>query len=262
MHCTGYRESCIQSSPSARWVGGLTVHFAGTHGLRVRLSRREPQILRAVDGVDLSVSAGEVVGLVGEYGCGKSTLGRTLVGLQQPTSGTVRLDGVAVTAALSQQQQRDVQMVFQDPYSSLNPRMTVGHMLREVLRFTGWCRDRRFENGRSTCCTATASFGTPSTHTRRSSPAASGSESASPRAVALQPRVLVADEPVSALDVSVQASVLNLRRALRRCRRATEEWAGSEPDLLSSDTGSDRLAACHRLAFTAPHTTPRTVGHD
>src|SRR3954471_6525242 len=95
---------------------------------------RRHEVLRAVDGVDLSIARGETLGLVGESGCGKSTLGRCIVGLEEPTAGTVSFGGETLTASRTRAQRRRIQMVFQDPYSSLNPRMTVRQTLAELLR--------------------------------------------------------------------------------------------------------------------------------
>src|SRR5476649_191514 len=96
-----------------------------------RVRRLPPEVLRAVDGVDLTIARGETLGLVGESGCGKSTLGRAIVGLEPPTAGALRYEGEALTARRERAQRRRIQMVFQDPYSSLNPRMTVRQSLAE-----------------------------------------------------------------------------------------------------------------------------------
>src|SRR6185295_11105388 len=112
---------------------GLHVHYEMRGGLGRRLRGREPEILRAVDGVDLTITRGETLGLVGESGCGKSTLGRAIVGLCNPTAGTVSYLGETLTARRERSRRRRIQMVFQDPYSSLNPRMTVRQTLSELL---------------------------------------------------------------------------------------------------------------------------------
>src|SRR5215216_6458322 len=115
-------------------VRGLKVHYGLRGGIGGRLRGRGRELLRAVDGVDLELARGETLGLVGESGGGKSTLGRCIVGLEQPTAGEVRYRGEALRTERSAAQRRTIQMVFQDPYSSLNPRMTIRQMLAEVLR--------------------------------------------------------------------------------------------------------------------------------
>src|SRR3954463_13192322 len=112
---------------------GLHVHYPMRGALGRRLRGRAPEILRAVDGVDLTIRRGETLGLVGESGCGKSTLGRAIVGLCNPTAGTVSYRGETLTAQRERSQRRRIQMVFQDPYSSLNPRLTVRQTLAELL---------------------------------------------------------------------------------------------------------------------------------
>ena len=171
-------------------------------------------MLRAVDGVDLEIARGEALGLVGESGCGKSTLGRCLAGLQPPTGGEIRYAGETLPAQRARAQRRRMQIVFQDPYSSLNPRMTVGQVLTELLRV-----HNMVPAARST--TAAASWSSWSGSARGRSPlsaqllgrpAPARLDRPRPRA---RPELLVADEPVSALDVSVQATVLNLLDELR-----------------------------------------------
>src|SRR3954449_1438016 len=110
------------------------MHFPLRGGAANWLTRRPPEILRAVDGVDLDLAAGETLGLVGESGCGKSTLGRSIVGLHDPAAGTIVYRGEELTADRDRAGRRRIQMVFQDPYSSLNPRMTVRQTLTELLR--------------------------------------------------------------------------------------------------------------------------------
>src|SRR3569623_2287928 len=112
-------------------IEGLHVHYQLRGGLGRRVRGREPEMLRAVDGVDLTIARGETLGLVGESGCGKSTLGRAIVGLCNPTAGTVSYRGATLTAKRDRADRRRIQMVFQDPYSSLNPRMTVRQTLAE-----------------------------------------------------------------------------------------------------------------------------------
>jgi oligopeptide/dipeptide ABC transporter ATP-binding protein len=187
---------------------GLRKHFP------VRLGFRNTRMLRAVDGVDLNVVGGETFGIVGESGSGKSTLARLLTGLIQPTAGTVRYAGHASLFDLAPSRLREVrkelQIVFQDPYSSLNPRMSVGDIVERPLQVHGmgeaaWRRTRVGELFRQ--------VGLPSSARARFPHEFSGGQRqriAIARALATNPRLVVLDEPTSALDVSVQATILNL----------------------------------------------------
>src|SRR2546430_793704 len=116
-------------------VDGLVKHFPLRRSVADAIRRDERAVLRAVDGVDLEIAPGEVLGLVGESGCGKSTLGRCIVGLYEPTAGELRFAGSLLLAKRERAVRRRIQMVFQDPYASLNPRMTVRQALSELLRF-------------------------------------------------------------------------------------------------------------------------------
>ncbi len=197
-------------------VRGLAMHFPIRRDLGRRLHRQPRAILRAVDGVDLDVREGEMVGLVGESGCGKSTLGRCIVGLYVPTVGEVRYGRAALPAKRDSATRRQMQMIFQDPYSSLNPRMTVRQTLRELLRVhhvvpeasvDARCRELLDLVGLSPRSLEAYPRQFSGGQRQRVSIA---------RALALEPVLLVADEPVSALDVSVQATVLNLLEELRQ----------------------------------------------
>ncbi len=188
-------------------------------GVRVDFPLRGGRILSAPKGVDLEIGAGETVGLVGESGSGKSTLGRVILGLTTPTAGRVLYDGEDITNATRARRRelaRDIQVVFQDPYGSLNPARTIGATLAEALltnrALTNLERVRRVE-------AALAEVGLPSDAARRYPQAFSGGQRqriAIARAVISRPKLLICDEPVSALDLSVQAQVLNLLNALQK----------------------------------------------
>jgi oligopeptide/dipeptide ABC transporter ATP-binding protein len=196
-------------------VRGLAMHFPLRRGIGEWARRQPPELLRAVDGVDLEVRKGEMLGLVGESGCGKSTLGRCIVGLYEPTAGEIRYGNEALGVKRSSAQRRRIQMIFQDPYSSLNPRMTVRQMLAELLRAHAIV-PKEAVDARSHELLELVGLGARAldAHPRQFSGGQRQRVSIA-RALALEPELLVADEPVSALDVSVQATVLNLLDELR-----------------------------------------------
>jgi len=196
-------------------LDGLHVHYELRGGLGRRLRRQEPEVLRAVDGVDLEIAKGETLGLVGESGCGKSTLGRAIVGLTDPTAGAIRYEGEELTAKRTRSRRRGIQMVFQDPYSSLNPRMSVRQTLSELLRAHKMV-PKAGVDARCRELLDLVGLGPRAldAHPRQFS-GGQRQRVAIARALALEPELLIADEPVSALDVSVQATVLNLLEELR-----------------------------------------------
>jgi oligopeptide/dipeptide ABC transporter ATP-binding protein len=197
-------------------VRDLVKHFP----IRKGLLQRQVGAVRAVDGVSFDVFRGETLGLVGESGCGKSTTARLLLRLMAPTSGSIKFNGDEIatlkTRALKDLR-REMQMIFQDPYSSLNPRKTVGTIIQEPFAIHGLSKG---EGERKRAVQELMDrVGLNPEHYNRYPHEFSGGQRQRigvARALALQPKVIVADEPVSALDVSIQAQILNLLRELQR----------------------------------------------
>ncbi len=193
----------------------VAVHFTAHGGL---LAPPAPPV-KAVDGVTLSIAAGETVALVGESGCGKSTLSNAIVGLVRPTRGSIRIRGMEIAGAnrtTLREARRHVQMIFQDPALSLNPRMTVGAAVGEPLAVRGVARGRVLSERVGALLQA---VGLRPEHASRFPHQFSGGQRQRiviARALALEPALVICDEPVSALDVSVRAQILNLLVDLQR----------------------------------------------
>jgi peptide/nickel transport system ATP-binding protein len=232
-------------------VEGVSVHFpSGGRGLFA-----PGRTLRAVDGVDLDIAAAEAVALVGESGCGKTTLGRAIAGLAPVTSGRIRFRGADITASRDRARsgaRRAIQTVFQDPFSALDPRMLVSEIVVEPLRIhrVGTAADRAMR-ARS----LVEQVGLPADALERYPHEFSGGQRqriAIARALSAEPILIVADEPLSALDVSIQSQILNLMRELQLGRQLSYLFISH--DLAVVNHVADRVAVMYlgKLVEVAP----------
>jgi oligopeptide transport system ATP-binding protein len=224
---------------------GVSRHF--------RVSRH--RILKAVEGIDLEIARGETFGLVGESGCGKSTLGRTIKGIYRPTAGTMKFEGQEITShggQVSRAYSRQMQMIFQDPYSSLNPRMTVRELISEGLEI------HRVGNRRQRLSKVEAMMnlvGLDPGYMNRFPHEFSGGQRqriAIARALVLSPDFVICDEPISALDVSIQGQIVNLLRDLQQRMGMTYLFIAHDISVVKYI--SDRVGVMYlgRLVETAP----------
>ncbi|MFB9328082.1 ABC transporter ATP-binding protein [Paenibacillus aurantiacus] len=219
---------------------GLSMHYRVPDGGRAR------RLLKAVDGFSLSISPGETIGLVGESGCGKSTVGQIAARLLEPTSGRLRFDGMDVTKAASTERRilrQHIQYVFQDPYSSLNPSFRIGRLLEEPLRFN---RSHGKEERKRRVQAMLERIGLDASYAGRYPHELSGGQRQRvgiARALMVDPAFVVLDEPVSALDVSVQAQILNLLKELQEERGLTYLFISHDMNVVHYM--SDRVAVMY-----------------
>jgi oligopeptide transport system ATP-binding protein len=249
-------------TPSLLTVTDLKVHFPIRRGV---LFDRTVGHVKAVDGVSFELEEGQTLGLVGESGSGKSTTAYAVLQLLRPTSGSVRFAGQELTRLRGEalrRTRREIQIVFQDPYASLNPRMTVGRIVAEPLQTHGLGTRR---SRRASVARLLELVGLDASYTNRYPHEFSGGQRQRigiARALALNPRLVVCDEPVSALDVSIQAQILNLLKDLQRDLGLTYVFIAH--DLAVVRAMSDVIAVMHegRIVEQGPseqvYTTPQT----
>jgi oligopeptide/dipeptide ABC transporter ATP-binding protein len=236
-------------------VEGLKKHFPVKKGLL----RRTAGHVYAVDGVSFTVDEGETLGLVGESGCGKSTVARTLLRLVEPTSGTIRLNGQDITRlgkAALRPHRRQMQIIFQDPFSSLNPRMSAGDIVGEPLQVHGIAGGKEKEER---VAALFDQVGLRRLQMRSFPHEFSGGQRQRiciARALALNPKLIIGDEPVSALDVSIQAQVINLMMDLQREKNLSYIFIAH--DLAVVEHISHRIAVMY-LGKIVEHTDKQTL---
>ena len=223
-------------------VKNLIKHFNASKGL----FKAKTETVYAVNNISFSIQKGETLSLVGESGCGKSTVGKCLIGLEKPTSGEIIIDGIKTTTSTKKdikELRKKVQIIFQNPYSSLNPKMTVEEILKEPFIINTNLSKNEIKNELSTLLDIT---GLSKNFLSRYPHEFSGGQRQRigiARALALRPEFIIADEPVSALDVSVQAQILNLLQDLKKELKLTYLFISH--DLSVVNYISDRIAVMY-----------------
>lgn len=215
----------MQSSTPLLSVKNLVKHYGGHPTIMDRLTRSKPVSIQALNSVSFDIKAGEILGLIGESGCGKSTLGRTILRLHEPTAGNISYQGTNITtldAEAMKRMRQDLQIVFQDPYASLNPRRTIAEivglplLIHDLVKTRAEMRDRVVD--------IIESVGLKAAHLDRYAHQFSGGQRQRigiARALILNPKFVVCDEPVSALDVSIQAQIIQLLSEMKQQRNLT-----------------------------------------